>query len=182
MKTQMRSLLWALALLFLLSPTNLASAYYDPAAQRWLNRDPLGEEGLVLIGEEGGCNLYGFDENEPLSLYDAYGLVPDDGNDGRINPHRKKKGCKWQKHSAAQGRPKAGARSGKIKPNMAQNKGCGCGGALSALLISICEMQDMYPGLCPPLPDEDGECPEPYTAVRHKLPFGFYYITCESLA
>jgi hypothetical protein len=128
-----------------------------------------------------GCSLYDFVLNEPTSLYDPFGLNPDDGSKGRVNPHRKKRPSCWQRHSAAQGRPKAGARSGKVKPNMAQNRGCGCGGAFFALYLSICEMADMYPG-CPPLPDENGNCPYPYTAVRHELIFGFYYITCEAWA
>lgn len=40
--------------------------YYDPSLQRWLNRDP--------IEEEGGINLYADVENNPLNLIDPYGL------------------------------------------------------------------------------------------------------------
>ena len=40
--------------------------YYEPNLQRWLNRDP--------IGEDGGINLYGFVGNNPISLIDPYGL------------------------------------------------------------------------------------------------------------
>jgi RHS repeat-associated protein len=40
--------------------------FYDPNLQRWLNRDP--------IKEEGGINLYGFVANSPINLYDADGL------------------------------------------------------------------------------------------------------------
>ncbi len=40
--------------------------YYDPAAGRWLNRDPL--------GEEGGLNQYGFVGNDPLNSNDYLGL------------------------------------------------------------------------------------------------------------
>ena len=40
--------------------------YYDPITGRWLNRDP--------IGEEGGINLYGFIENNAIDLVDADGL------------------------------------------------------------------------------------------------------------
>jgi len=40
--------------------------FYDPGAGRWLNRDP--------IGEEGGMNLYGFVNNDPLNLLDYLGL------------------------------------------------------------------------------------------------------------
>jgi RHS repeat-associated protein len=39
--------------------------FYDPNLQRWLNRDP--------IGENGGINLYGFVHNSPVSTVDAYG-------------------------------------------------------------------------------------------------------------
>ena len=40
--------------------------WYDPNLQRWLNRDP--------IQEEGGINLYGFVRNSPFSVVDAEGL------------------------------------------------------------------------------------------------------------
>jgi RHS repeat-associated protein len=40
--------------------------FYDPNLQRWLNRDP--------IGEEGGINLYVCFSNNPLSNYDPTGL------------------------------------------------------------------------------------------------------------
>jgi RHS repeat-associated protein len=42
--------------------------YYSPTFQRWLNRDPL--------GEEGGLNLYGFVENDPVNGFDPLGLDP----------------------------------------------------------------------------------------------------------
>jgi hypothetical protein len=40
--------------------------YYDPNLQRWLNRDP--------ITESGGINLYNYCGNNPISLYDPFGL------------------------------------------------------------------------------------------------------------
>src|SRR5213079_3624599 len=40
---------------------------YDPNLQRWLNRDP--------IGEEGGINLDGYVGNNPINFYDPLGLV-----------------------------------------------------------------------------------------------------------
>src|SRR5439155_24535074 len=41
--------------------------FYDPNLQRWINRDP--------IGEEGGINLYAFVANSPLCAVDAFGLL-----------------------------------------------------------------------------------------------------------
>jgi RHS repeat-associated protein len=42
--------------------------FYDPATQRWLNRDP--------IGEEGGVNLYGYVGNNPVGAIDPEGASP----------------------------------------------------------------------------------------------------------
>ena len=41
--------------------------HYNPLDGRWINRDP--------IAEEGGRNLYGFVRNNPSMLYDLHGLV-----------------------------------------------------------------------------------------------------------
>jgi RHS repeat-associated protein len=43
--------------------------YYSPRLGRWLNRDP--------IAEEGGLNLYGFVRNAPVDLVDPLGLAID---------------------------------------------------------------------------------------------------------
>jgi RHS repeat-associated protein len=40
--------------------------FYAPAIGRWMNRDPL--------GEEGGINLYGFVQNDPVNWVDPWGL------------------------------------------------------------------------------------------------------------
>ena len=40
--------------------------FYSPSLMRWLNRDP--------IAEDGGLNLYGFCGNNAVSFYDALGL------------------------------------------------------------------------------------------------------------
>ena len=40
--------------------------FYSPAIERWMNRDPL--------GEDGGINLYGFVENNPVNWVDPWGL------------------------------------------------------------------------------------------------------------
>jgi len=45
--------------------------FYDPNLQRWLNRDP--------IAEDGGLNLYSFVANSPISTFDALGLDCDAG-------------------------------------------------------------------------------------------------------
>ena len=45
--------------------------FYEPNLQRWLNHDPL--------GEEGGINLYGFVSNDPVNSFDPFGLFPPGG-------------------------------------------------------------------------------------------------------
>jgi RHS repeat-associated protein len=49
--------------------------FYDPQSQRWLNRDP--------IEEDGGINLYGFVQNAPINHYDPHGLL---GADPQLDP------------------------------------------------------------------------------------------------
>ena len=41
--------------------------FYSPAIERWMNRDPL--------GEEGGVNLYGFVQNDPVNAIDPDGQI-----------------------------------------------------------------------------------------------------------
>jgi len=65
MKRQIRQVVWFVALLVLLSTSHVASAYYDPGVQRWINRDP--------IGERGGLNLYCFVGNAPTGKIDPRG-------------------------------------------------------------------------------------------------------------
>lgn len=43
-----------------------AQAFYNPVVGKWLNRDP--------IGEEGGENIYGFVQNSPVDDWDWLGL------------------------------------------------------------------------------------------------------------
>jgi len=45
-----------------------ARAYYDPGVQRWINRDP--------IAEDGGINLFNFVYNQPTSYADTDGKLP----------------------------------------------------------------------------------------------------------
>ena len=64
MKTNSNRLLLIFIAAFV-SMVSVANAFYDPGLQRWINRDP--------IEEDGGMNLYaGF--NDPVSQMDPYGL------------------------------------------------------------------------------------------------------------
>jgi len=55
---------------FVLTASLFAS--YNPEQGRWINRDP--------ISEEGGANLYNFVKNNPITAWDYLGLVEIDGN------------------------------------------------------------------------------------------------------
>ena len=46
--------------------------YYEPNLQRWLNHDP--------IGERGGINLYDYVHNNPINMFDPFGLQNTVGN------------------------------------------------------------------------------------------------------
>ncbi len=63
----MKLLLWALALLALVSAPNLALGYYDPGVQRWINRDPRQEWSAI--------NMYTYTANEPVASVDPSGLA-----------------------------------------------------------------------------------------------------------
>jgi hypothetical protein len=61
-----------------------ASAFYDPAVQRWLNRDPLAEPGFEharrpgtrAVSEAGPREIpYVFVQNSPLNGIDPFGLI-----------------------------------------------------------------------------------------------------------
>ena len=56
-----------LPLLALAASLQLTLGYYDPAAQRWINRDP--------IGERGAKNLHAFADSRPTQAVDSFGLV-----------------------------------------------------------------------------------------------------------
>jgi RHS repeat-associated protein len=66
--------------------------YNNPSTGRWLSRDP--------IGEEGGLNLYGHTENDPVNYVDPLGLsihwqyVDPDVVMGKWDAHKKKYGIK----------------------------------------------------------------------------------------
>jgi hypothetical protein len=65
--TQMRLyLMYRLWLAVLLAAgVQTASAYYDPAPQRWINRDP--------IAEAGGLNLHTHSQNDSINRFDPFG-------------------------------------------------------------------------------------------------------------
>jgi hypothetical protein len=67
MKTYTNAWLRLLSVLVLLSLAPVASAYYDPGAQRWINRDPM--------EEKGGINLYTLVANAPMDRIDERGLA-----------------------------------------------------------------------------------------------------------
>jgi len=143
-----------------------ARAFYAPAEQRWLNRDPLqgmpssllASDALLVIEKMDGPNLYAFVRNEPLSHFDEDGLTTADPN-GR-KPHKKIHKRTWQKHTTAQGRPSGGARPGNTKPNFTRGpKGARCGpvAAGAAFLMAVEELNAELPPAGPP--DANGNCP-----------------------
>ncbi len=67
MITPINNLTRTLVCLVTLLAAHVASAFYDPTLQRWLNRDP--------VGEAGGVNLYRFVENGPVGGYDPDGRI-----------------------------------------------------------------------------------------------------------
>jgi hypothetical protein len=58
---------WLAVIPLLLLLVESAHAFYNPEIGRWVNRDPL--------GEEGGVNLYVFINNNPTTDMDAFGLL-----------------------------------------------------------------------------------------------------------
>jgi uncharacterized protein RhaS with RHS repeats len=56
---------WPVLLVLLLS-VGQTWAYYNPASGRWLNRDP--------IEEEGGINVQAFVKNAPVNAFDPLGM------------------------------------------------------------------------------------------------------------
>ena len=90
MKIKTNNVLIAVALLAYWVGLCNAIAFYDPGQQRWLNRDPIGEQGFTLLQSRnsnllrfvemfrqiGGNNVYKFVRNQPTDLYDDRGLAP----------------------------------------------------------------------------------------------------------
>jgi RHS repeat-associated protein len=75
--------------------------FYNPSIERWMNRDPL--------GEEGGVNLYGFVNGDPVNYFDPWGLErwwtgPDTvGRPGTFIPPGGKIGTAIQDHVGSGG-------------------------------------------------------------------------------
>jgi RHS repeat-associated protein len=74
--------------------------WYDPYAQRWMNRDPLYDLGSDLLGRRRQhseqSNLYLFVDNDPISKFDSYGLLLGTLLDGIQNfacPHLSGSSC-----------------------------------------------------------------------------------------
>ncbi len=67
MRTCHRTLLPAMLLLFIALAVLPASAFYNPNAGRWLNRD--------FIEEEGGINLYALAGSDALNFFDILGMA-----------------------------------------------------------------------------------------------------------
>lgn len=59
-------LLLLLSAVLLVTAAPRAAAVYDSDQGRWLSRDP--------IGEDGGLNLYGYVDNDPVGSLDPFGL------------------------------------------------------------------------------------------------------------
>lgn len=67
MKTALTLQTFLLVATIFLFAVGIARAIYDPVQGRWVNRDP--------IGEDGGANLCAFVENQPVSNVDYLGLL-----------------------------------------------------------------------------------------------------------
>ena len=80
MKTKANILLIVATLIAYWLGLGNASAFYDPGAQRWLNRDP--------IGEKGGKDLFVYVKNGPVNRVDPLGLYgnPVSGPGGPVGP------------------------------------------------------------------------------------------------
>jgi hypothetical protein len=65
MKQTLNQLCWTMAAMVLATSVQLATAFYDPSTQRWINRDP--------VGERGGVNLLSFARNQPSGIRDNWG-------------------------------------------------------------------------------------------------------------
>ena len=80
----------------------VANAFYDPGLQRWINRDPIGEEGFTILhspettGESDGPNLYAFVGNDPGNKTDSFGLISYAPGTCSVIEKLKGGNCMWQ--------------------------------------------------------------------------------------
>jgi hypothetical protein len=95
MKAKTNTLLIVVALLAYWVGLCNASAFYDPGAQRWLNRDP--------IEERGGINLFEFVKNSPESQVDPEGH--DIGGGGTGSQNDPPDSVSWPTCGSINGRP-----------------------------------------------------------------------------
>jgi hypothetical protein len=105
MKQRLSQLRCWLVLFSLAASLQITPGYYDPAAQHWINRDPLGEVGIEALSTMqaslfgGGPNVFIFVSNGPTIWWDAFGL-----QDGQYDTGRCKARCHdWADALAAQG-------------------------------------------------------------------------------
>ena len=111
----------------------MASAWYSPPTQRWINRDP--------VEEAGGYNLYGFANNDPVDRLDLWGLTgediptPSDPYRDENRCRRRNGDCDPEEHAVLQAAVDAACKSGPSKctgnqdtatlqANMAANLAC----------------------------------------------------------
>lgn len=99
---QTRHLLPILALAASLQTT---LGYYDPAAQRWINRDPIGEAGFAVghVGRSAAVGRgasYTFCDGAPTRWFDAYGLESNDGQTIQVIDLQSCFLAAWQRYQA----------------------------------------------------------------------------------
>ena len=81
MKPRSVNLTRCLVLFCIAASPQITTSYYDPAAQHWINRDPITESGLRALvrspaaGEDRAVHPVAFVLNNPVSRVDALGLA-----------------------------------------------------------------------------------------------------------
>ena len=88
MKTNIKPLVLALGFALVLLAPQQSSGYYNATTGKWLNRDPL--------EEDGGFNSYCFVNNEPVSANDYLGLVIETSCDA-IDDYLKSLGISYER-------------------------------------------------------------------------------------
>jgi hypothetical protein len=85
MKSKKSVALFFITLIFYWVGLCNASAFYDPGAQRWLNRDPIDNEGFQTLKDSNSnllnddahnnVNLFGYINNNGIDNSDDFGLL-----------------------------------------------------------------------------------------------------------